>query len=144
MGPPWKLYGKNVSKTLHMVSAIERQCSEWWLVRSGCTVPLDDAEVELNWHPQHSVGCWNFNRQQVTRHYNYCTKHTMDIWLNIYCFRVHFNWSRMGRSAKQNFVYVPHKRRGPISAEFKSPGPAAFNLPGTIGSKWVQLLKDLD
>ena len=50
----------------------------------------------------------------------------------------------MGRSAKQNFVYVPHKRRGPISAEFKSPGPAAFNLPGTIGSKWVQLLKDLE
>merc|ERR1711992_236718 len=39
----------------------------------------------------------------------------------------------MGRS-NQPFVYVPHKRRGPISAEFKSPGPAAFNIPGTIGN----------
>ena len=40
----------------------------------------------------------------------------------------------MGRS-NQNFVYTPHKRRGPISAEFTSPGPAAISLPGTIGSK---------
>ena len=42
----------------------------------------------------------------------------------------------MGRS-NQPFVYVPHKRRGPISAEFKSPGPAAFNIPGTIGSMYT-------
>ena len=42
----------------------------------------------------------------------------------------------MGRS-NQNFVYTPHKRRGPISAEFTSPGPAAISLPGTIGSKSV-------
>ena len=42
----------------------------------------------------------------------------------------------MGRSANQNFVFTPHKRRGPISAEFQSPGPAAFNIPGTIGSKF--------
>ena len=42
----------------------------------------------------------------------------------------------MGRS-NQNFVYTPHKRRGPISAEFTSPGPAAISLPGTIGSKFV-------
>merc|ERR1712032_1321053 len=39
----------------------------------------------------------------------------------------------MGRS-NQNFVYTPHKRRGPISAEFTSPGPAAISLPGTIGN----------
>jgi len=30
-------------------------------------------------------------------------------------------------------VYTPHKRRGPISAEFTSPGPAAISLPGYIG-----------
>ena len=47
-----------------------------------------------------------------------------------------FRNRKMGRSANQNFVFTPHKRRGPISAEFQSPGPAAFNIPGTIGSKY--------
>eukprot|EP00092_Neocalanus_flemingeri_P049666 GFUD01057164.1.p1 GENE.GFUD01057164.1~~GFUD01057164.1.p1 ORF type:complete len:114 (-),score=28.29 GFUD01057164.1:88-393(-) len=40
----------------------------------------------------------------------------------------------MGVQKKQNFVITPHKRRGPIAAEFQSPGPAAFNLPGLIGN----------
>merc|ERR1712079_882186 len=40
--------------------------------------------------------------------------------------------TEMGRS-NTNFVYTPHRRRGPISAEFTSPGPAAISLPGYIG-----------
>merc|ERR1711976_1119145 len=48
--------------------------------------------------------------------------------------RLATDFATMGRSSKQNFVYVPHQRRGPISAEFQSPGPAAFNLPGPIGN----------
>ena len=41
----------------------------------------------------------------------------------------------MGRHANPNFVITPHKRRGPIAAEFQSPGPAAISLPGLFGSK---------
>ena len=41
----------------------------------------------------------------------------------------------MGRHANSNFVITPHKRRGPIAAEFQSPGPAAISLPGLFGSK---------
>merc|ERR1711892_444199 len=42
---------------------------------------------------------------------------------------------RMGRHANNNFVITPHKRRGPIAAEFQSPGPAAINLPGLFGNQ---------
>ena len=42
----------------------------------------------------------------------------------------------MGRPANKNFVITPHKRRGPIAAEFQTPGPAAINLPGLFGSKY--------
>jgi len=38
-----------------------------------------------------------------------------------------------GGQRNQPFVYTPHKRRGPISAEFSSPGPAAICLPSLIG-----------
>ena len=31
--------------------------------------------------------------------------------------------------------WTPHKRRGPIAAEFSGPGPAAIALPSLIGSK---------
>ena len=55
--------------------------------------------------------------------------------LSNFCVSDFFEFN-MGRS-NQNFVYTPHKRRGPISAEFTSPGPAAISLPGTIGSKSV-------
>merc|ERR1719187_3227446 len=42
----------------------------------------------------------------------------------------------MGRHA--NFVITPHKRRGPIAAEFQSPGPAAINLPGLFGNQCLK------
>ena len=45
---------------------------------------------------------------------------------------------KMGRHASSNFVITPHKRRGPIAAEFQSPGPAAINLPTLFGSKYCQ------
>ena len=45
---------------------------------------------------------------------------------------------RMGRHASSSFVITPHKRRGPIAAEFQSPGPAAINLPTLFGSKYNQ------
>ena len=45
---------------------------------------------------------------------------------------------KMGRHASSNFVITPHKRRGPIAAEFQSPGPAAINLPTLFGSKYSQ------
>ena len=32
---------------------------------------------------------------------------------------------------------TPHKRRGPIAAEFSSPGPAAIALPGLFGSEYT-------
>jgi len=41
----------------------------------------------------------------------------------------------MGRHANNNFVITPHKRRGPIAAEFQSPGPASINLPGLFGNQ---------
>ena len=50
---------------------------------------------------------------------------------------------KMGRHASSNFVITPHKRRGPIAAEFQSPGPAAINLPTLFGSKYNQFLADL-
>jgi len=49
----------------------------------------------------------------------------------------------MGRHANNNFVITPHKRRGPIAAEFQSPGPAAINLPGLFGSKYALTYKNL-
>ena len=33
------------------------------------------------------------------------------------------------------YQWTPHKRRGPIAAEFSGPGPAAIALPSLIGSK---------
>merc|ERR1711892_84005 len=42
---------------------------------------------------------------------------------------------RMGRQSNNNFVITTHKRRGPIAAEFQSPGPAAINLPGLFGNQ---------
>ena len=37
--------------------------------------------------------------------------------------------------SKQVFDITPHKRRGPIAAEFSTPGPASIALPGLFGSK---------
>ena len=37
--------------------------------------------------------------------------------------------------AKSKYEITPHKRRGPIAAEFSTPGPASIALPGLIGSK---------
>ena len=37
--------------------------------------------------------------------------------------------------SKQAHQITPHKRRGPIAAEFSSPGPASIALPGLFGSK---------
>jgi len=39
----------------------------------------------------------------------------------------------MGRQQKP-FVFTPTKRRGPIAAEFQTPGPAAIKLPATLGT----------
>ncbi|KAL7635944.1 UNVERIFIED_CONTAM: hypothetical protein RMT77_013761 [Armadillidium vulgare] len=41
----------------------------------------------------------------------------------------------MGGQKNTQFVWTPTKRRGPIAAEFSTPGPAAINLPPTFGSK---------
>merc|ERR1712106_834271 len=46
--------------------------------------------------------------------------------------------SRMGGQKKQNFVITPHKRRGPIAAEFQTPGPAAVTLPGLFGNQCLK------
>jgi len=45
---------------------------------------------------------------------------------------------KMGRHASSNFVITPHKRRGPIAAEFQSPGPAAINLPTLFGNQCLK------
>ena len=42
---------------------------------------------------------------------------------------------RMVAKSKSVFEITPHKRRGPIAAEFSTPGPASIALPGLIGSK---------
>ena len=46
---------------------------------------------------------------------------------------------RMVSSRRQQTVITPHKRRGPIAAEFSSPGPASIKLPGLIGGEQPQL-----
>ena len=46
-------------------------------------------------------------------------------------------WSAMGGQSR---AWTPHKRRGPIAAEFSGPGPAAIALPSLFGSKfWFSL-----
>ena len=35
-----------------------------------------------------------------------------------------------GRRAANNFVITPHKRRGPIAAEFQPPAPNSYNTAG--------------
>ena len=42
---------------------------------------------------------------------------------------------KMGGGSGQGYQWTPHKRRGPIAAEFSGPGPAAIALPSLIGSK---------
>merc|ERR1711892_765172 len=42
-------------------------------------------------------------------------------------------FSIMSDRKKQAFQITPHKRRGPIAAEFQSPGPAAVSLPSAFG-----------
>ena len=107
-------------------------------------------EVELNSSDTHTsqlgAGFWTGNTRWRILSLTYSSKHKVsDVFLyyktcsNFYSFYLLFSFSAdhtMGRS-NQPFVYVPHKRRGPISAEFKSPGPAAFNIPGTIGSMYT-------
>merc|ERR1711971_794305 len=41
---------------------------------------------------------------------------------------------RMVAKSKSVFEITPHKRRGPIAAEFSTPGPASIALPGLIGN----------
>ena len=43
---------------------------------------------------------------------------------------------KMGGGSGQGYQWTPHKRRGPIAAEFSGPGPAAIALPSLIGSKF--------
>lgn len=38
----------------------------------------------------------------------------------------------------QNGTFTPHKRRGPIAAEFSGPGPAAISLPTLFGNPHVK------
>ena len=38
-------------------------------------------------------------------------------------------------------TWTPHKRRGPIAAEFSGPGPAAIALPSLFGSKNFNQIK---
>ena len=45
--------------------------------------------------------------------------------------------------SKQAHQITPHKRRGPIAAEFSSPGPASIALPGLFGSKNNVKIKSL-
>merc|ERR1711892_899613 len=40
---------------------------------------------------------------------------------------------KSGVDKNGGFQYTPHKRRGPIAAEFQSPGPAAISLAGSVG-----------
>lgn len=42
----------------------------------------------------------------------------------------------VSRSKAQQHVITPHKRRGPIAAEFSSPGPASVKLPGLFGCEY--------
>lgn len=53
------------------------------------------------------------------------------VWLTVVCAR----WEMVGRAG--GVQITPHKRRGPIAAEFSSPGPAAIALPGLFGSKYT-------
>ena len=48
--------------------------------------------------------------------------------------------AKMGGGSGSNgggggYQWTPHKRRGPIAAEFSGPGPASIALPSLIGSK---------
>ena len=45
------------------------------------------------------------------------------------------NGKKMGGGNGNGYQWTPHKRRGPIAAEFSGPGPAAIALPSLIGSK---------
>merc|ERR1711988_1832503 len=63
------------------------------------------------------------------------------LWRDL-CQETIYKEHKMGRS-NANFVYTPHKRRGPISAEFTSPGPAAFSLLGSIGRKDASFSKTM-
>ena len=42
----------------------------------------------------------------------------------------------MGRQQNKPFVFTPTKRRGPIAAEFSTPGPASIKLPSTLGKSF--------
>ena len=41
----------------------------------------------------------------------------------------------MVSSKSKQHIITPHKRRGPIAAEFASPGPASISLPGYFGGE---------
>lgn len=70
-------------------------------------------------------------------YFRYCNYYaTISI---LYFFRYHTTAMVSSSYKTQQHVITPHKRRGPIAAEFSSPGPASINLPGLIGCK--QLIK---
>ena len=50
------------------------------------------------------------------------------------------DWVMVSRSKAQQHVITPHKRRGPIAAEFSTPGPASVKLPGLFGSKFPKIV----
>ena len=50
-------------------------------------------------------------------------------------------WVMVSRSKAQQHVITPHKRRGPIAAEFSTPGPASVKLPGLFGSKHLKIFQ---
>jgi hypothetical protein len=53
----------------------------------------------------------------------------------LFPFYFYFCWLVVCSMGGQSRNWTPHKRRGPIAAEFSGPGPAAIALPSLFGSK---------